>query len=240
MKKIVVCVAGFAVLLREDFSWQGSPVYLNEADISLQIAESVKIADQYNATCLVASGGETRPAFPNYTEAESIIRYARDEGLASTPWVEEPYARDSAENVAYSICAAVECFQSLPDRFVFASFEIKRDRFELQRDAMKAPFQIDFAGLAPQFSSYSEVNASGESWASREALNFEEARRDPLLRGQRFAKKRADRTPRSPQGVPLSEEEYRALILKAYPTMTEFLQSWWSGDSLVWPTQRLR
>lgn len=98
------------------------------------IQRGVAIAASDNASLLVFSGGETRAAAGPRSEASSYWEAADALGWYGRPAVRgrsllEVHARDSFENLLFSLCRFREASGRYPSRVTVVSFGFKRRRF---------------------------------------------------------------------------------------------------------------
>jgi len=87
------------------------------------------------------SGGQTHREVGRISEAESYVNAARYLGLRNyrNAAVEE-FARDSYENVLFSLCRFKQLVGKYPEKFIVIGFEFKRERFENEhRQAIRFP-----------------------------------------------------------------------------------------------------
>lgn len=104
------------------------------------VAAGVEIASADPSALLVFSGGQTRAAAGPRSEAASYVSLAMRENMlpsASLPWsrvATEEYARDSLENLTFSLCRFYEVAGHMPERVTVVSFPHKERRYsELHR-----------------------------------------------------------------------------------------------------------
>ena len=124
------------------------------------------IAAQDPSALLIFSGGETRPAAGPRSEAQSYWMVAElskwwqhdvDDTAGGGQWSvrsrtsTEEFARDSYENLLFSICRFHELTQRYPEAVTVVGFTFKRDRFvQLHAPAIRyPPSQLSYAGLDP-------------------------------------------------------------------------------------------
>ena len=133
----LLIVAGHAIYQSKE--WHGGftgedRYYEGHVLDGLEIARS----GGYEAICF--SGGRTRdrdPKFPRHvtnSEAEGMIEFAQDMGcIGSRPphVLAECYARDSFENVFFSILCFYHHFSAWPSRLGVVSWKFKAVRFYL-------------------------------------------------------------------------------------------------------------
>ncbi|KAF0556076.1 cytoplasm protein [Gigaspora margarita] len=154
----LVIVAGHAIFLgnglekvEQDDNWiledfqKGGHVrtFLNH------IKKGIELAQQNTKALLVFSGGQTRPAAGPMSEAQSYYTLAQKFNLFSAEenshliidrMTTEEYARDSYENLLFSICRFREVTGHYPRNITVIGFEFKRKRFlDIHRAAIKFP-----------------------------------------------------------------------------------------------------
>lgn len=150
--KNLIIVAGHAVYVAENFddplsdsSWclqefqKGEPPFYIE-----HIYHSVELANKDKESLLIFSGGQTRKDAGPKSEAQSYWLIAdhykwwfrTNVKLRTTT---EEFARDSFENVLFSICRFKEATESYPEKITVVSWAFKKERFELHRRAIKFP-----------------------------------------------------------------------------------------------------
>jgi len=114
------------------------------------IETGVRLAAQDERMLLLFSGGQTREAAGRHSEADSYYRVAAE---AYTWWNmtevspslagrvdKESYARDSFENVLFSICRFRQLVGQYPSEITIVSFPFKEYRFShLHREALRFP-----------------------------------------------------------------------------------------------------
>mmetsp|Transcript_15873 Transcript_15873/g.47347 ORF Transcript_15873/g.47347 Transcript_15873/m.47347 type:complete len:351 (-) Transcript_15873:38-1090(-) len=142
---------------------------------------------------LVFSGGQTRPDAGPRSEAQSYWLLSEHFDWwrtgAGGRAVTEEFARDSFENLLFSLCRFKEVAGAYPQRVTVVSFDFKERRFvELHAPALGLPpAHFDFAGVAPRSPKFdADAAAAGEAAA---AAAF---RADPYgCAGDLWTKKRA-------------------------------------------------
>ncbi|CAG8774507.1 25326_t:CDS:2, partial [Racocetra persica] len=128
----------------EDFQKGGAvKTFLNH------IRKGVELTQQNTKALLVFSGGQTRPAAGPRSEAQSYYVLAQTLNLLSAEenshlildrMTTEEYARDSYENLLFSICRFKEVTGHYPQNVIVVGFKFKRERFlDLHRAAIKFP-----------------------------------------------------------------------------------------------------
>ena len=114
----------------------------------------------------------------------------------------EEFARDSYENLLFSICRFREVTGHYPSKVTVVGFSFKKARFsDLHRAAIKFPLEHFFyVGVDPE--NPKDPNGGGSGSGSREAaMKGEQARsvipysKDPYGCGEELQKKREERNP---------------------------------------------
>lgn len=179
---------------------------------------SRKVAIDYGAdsTLIIFSGGATRevPRGPK-SEANCYYRIA-DTFLKHTDvkMATEPFARDSLENVLFSLARFHQLARRFPSRIAVISFAVKGARFELHRDDLGiVSTAFDFLGIG---------NPAGYTDAQcRENDAVAEYQEDPYGTKGDSAKKRRRR---DPYGVSTRDRPYKDT--PRYPYFPETEQLW--------------
>lgn len=148
----LIIVAGHAVYVADNFdqpeadaSWclqsfqKGEPPFYIE-----HIERGVELANADPKSLLVFSGGETRLEAGRRSEAESYLRLAEHYNWWQKPDVKsrattETFARDSFENLLFSICRFRLCAGRYPQTITVVSWAFKARRFDLHRQAIRFP-----------------------------------------------------------------------------------------------------
>eukprot|EP00850_Spirogloea_muscicola_P017928 SM000159S01759 [mRNA] locus=s159:59407:61012:- [translate_table: standard] len=109
------------------------------------IRTGVEAAAGDNAALLIFSGGQTRSAAGPRSEAQSYWTVADTHDWFGQPEVAaraltEEFARDSLENLLFSVCRFHELTGAYPNNITVVSYDFKRARFaELHREALGFP-----------------------------------------------------------------------------------------------------
>mmetsp|Transcript_69908 Transcript_69908/g.138523 ORF Transcript_69908/g.138523 Transcript_69908/m.138523 type:complete len:358 (-) Transcript_69908:188-1261(-) len=163
----LIMVAGHAVYkaasrtaddVRREESWYLEPFQHGQLGTMItHIRRGVELAAADNASLLIFSGGETRIAAGPRSEARSYWEAADALDWFGTPQVRERsvlevHARDSFENLLFSLCRFYEASGRYPSRVTVVSFGFKRRRFlELHRAALRLPrSHFDYVGVDPR------------------------------------------------------------------------------------------
>ena len=148
----LVIVAGHAVYTGTDFetpsedkNWWLQEFQKGEPAAYIEHIEAgVAEASQDEASLLVFSGGQTRAEAGPKSEALSYWQIADVKDWFCYDSVKqrattEEYARDSLENLLFSIRRFQECSGSLPQRVTVVGWSFKSERFDLHRHALGIP-----------------------------------------------------------------------------------------------------
>jgi hypothetical protein len=167
--------------------------------IHSHIEEGIAIASSDPKSLLIFSGGQTRQEVGPMSEAASYYYYAKHYHLlpsssslsssSSTPPIHlEEYARDSYENILFSICRFYELTSAYPDHITVVGFDFKSKRFtEIIRRAIRfSSRSFHYFGIQPNLQLFHYDNA-----VRGEAMVFESLAKDmygcntPDLRNKR-------------------------------------------------------
>lgn len=164
--------AAFRSAGEEDGAWklldyqekQGLP-----AIISSHISSAINISRNDMKSILLFSGGETRLDAGPISEGLSYYIFSKRSGwiggsLEGRVYVEE-YARDSFENLLFSLCRFREITGQYPERVTIVGFDFKQHRYEtLHREAVDFPVDLfTYVGLRPASADFDhEAAAAGE------------------------------------------------------------------------------
>jgi len=170
-----------------------------EAFVS-HIAEGIRLAKEDQQALLLFSGGQTRPNAGPVSEALSYFQVAEHLGwtrgeVGGRIGLEE-YARDSFENVLFSLCRFNELAGFYPDHVTVVGFEFKRQRFEeLHRLALRIePSKFHYRGVNPNSNRFQRHLHALERW--EKSVSLEPFRTDPYgCREQVLVRKRLERNP---------------------------------------------
>jgi hypothetical protein len=199
----LIVVAGHAIYVAPDFknvaddkSWvlqeiqQGEPPFYME-----HMRRGVELAASDPKALLVFSGGQTRGDVTTgpRSEAQSYWILSNHhhwwgEGLVAGRATTEEFARDSFENLLFSILRFHECTGRYPKSITVVSWAFKEERFGLHRDAICWPGE-DFAFVGPN----NPVDLEGALTGERQAIAAFAA--DPLGTGDDLVGKRARLNP---------------------------------------------
>jgi hypothetical protein len=150
-----VIVAGHSVMRlnklsiadKDDSSWYLLGYQINQGFsgiISSHIQRGIKIANDDVKSLLLFSGGQTRRDVGPTSEAASYYYLAIEKKWIKNSMIPrvylEEYARDSFENLLFSICRFREITGKYPKKITVVGFDFKEDRYtELHRHALGFP-----------------------------------------------------------------------------------------------------
>jgi hypothetical protein len=154
---IVACHAAFkgSVLLplkdpADDNNWVLLPFQKGEPKYYLaHIKHGIKLLSKKEDSILLFSGGNTRKNAGNWTEANSYLESSlyfnlwknstKDiNDLKKRIFLEE-YARDSFENLLFSICRFNEITSNYPEKITLISWSFKKERFIFHSSCINYP-----------------------------------------------------------------------------------------------------
>lgn len=198
-----VKISKISSALKEDNAWyllsyqreQGFP-----SIIMSHISRGIRLASEDTRSMLIFSGGQTRKDVGPISEAASYYFVARENKLLGNQLVErvylEEYARDSFENVLFSICRYREITGKYPSRISVVGFDFKGPRFtRIHRRAISFPeSNFSYVGIRPSNNNFDYSRAkNGETEAvmsfvndlygcSDDSLSSKRKKRDPFSR----------------------------------------------------------
>ncbi|XP_057442840.1 uncharacterized protein C57A10.07 isoform X2 [Lotus japonicus] len=163
------------------------------------IREGVEIAAKDEAALLLFSGGETRKDAGPRSEGQSYWAVADSKGWfgkeESVKWraLTEEHARDSFENLLFSVCRFRELTGAYPQNITVVSYDFKEERFaHLHRSAMGFPESRFFYAGTPATSNAKAAALKGEElvrtqflrdpYGCRGSLYHKKLKRDPFHR----------------------------------------------------------
>lgn len=186
---------------RED-SWFLEPYQKHPgqaATFLTHIKEGVEIAGKDEGALLLFSGGETRKDAGPRSEAQSYWAIAeskgwfgKDESVRSRSLTEE-HARDSFENLLFSVCRFRELTGTYPQNITVVSYDFKEERFaQLHRSALGFPEGRFFFSGTPATPTAREAAVKGEAsvryqfqedpYGCLGSLHVKRLKRDPFHR----------------------------------------------------------
>ena len=198
--------------------------------IKSHIEKGIELIADDPSSILLFSGGETRRDVGPISEALSYYMLANiknwlPKSLQSRVFLEE-FAKDSFENLLFSICRFKEVTKHYPTKITVVGFNFKSKRFtELHRSALSFPLNnFTYVGLHPQNPAFNHKSAeAGEHVA---VLEFQT---DPYGCHAELLEKRVKRNPFS-RSAPyvLSCPEIEPLFTWCEPTLFD------KPESLPW------
>lgn len=155
---IVACHAIFVGNSRNDIyddnKWilfpfqKGEPKYYVE-----HLKEGIKLLSEKENSILIISGGKTRQEALNLSEAVSYYNIAELENwfgfvnVKERTFLEE-YARDSFENLLFSICRYYQLFKSMPEKNILITWKFKEERYDFHRKSIGIEdYEYEFIGV---------------------------------------------------------------------------------------------
>ncbi|KAI5394302.1 uncharacterized protein C57A10.07 [Lathyrus oleraceus] len=187
------------------------------------IEEGIEIVDKDESALLLFSGGETRKDAGPRSEAQSYWAVADFKGWfgkeESVKWrsLTEEHARDSFENLLFSVCRFRELTGTYPQNITVVSYDFKESRFaNLHRSAIGFPESRFFYAGTPATTNTVAAALKGEELVRTQFL------RDPYgCRGSLYHKKlKRDPFHRSipyPKGCPEMQALFRYCGPAPYP-----------------------
>ncbi|PKA57460.1 hypothetical protein AXF42_Ash013648 [Apostasia shenzhenica] len=163
------------------------------------IEVGVEIATQDESALLLFSGGETRKDAGPRSEAQSYWSVAETKGWFGKSnnvrdrALTEEHARDSFENLLFSVCRFRELTGSYPKNITVVSYDFKRERFSrLHRSAIGFPEERFFYFGTPASPTSREAAMKGEEIVRAQfqvdpfgctgSLHYKRLKRDPFHR----------------------------------------------------------
>ncbi|KAI9506432.1 hypothetical protein BX070DRAFT_240584 [Coemansia spiralis] len=137
-------------------SWQLLKMQQGEVGAFMaHIGKGVEMVKEHDSALLIFSGGKTRLRAGSYSEAQGYWAAADRMGWLTKDVYRrvftEEYARDSYENVLFSVARFREITGRYPDRITVVGFDFKRERFlDLHRKALRYPkIRFNYIGINP-------------------------------------------------------------------------------------------
>jgi hypothetical protein len=173
----LVVVAGHSVMRLsrmqsagyDERSWYLLPYQLGQGFptiITSHVQKGIDLTRQDVRALLIFSGGQTRADVGPLSEAASYYYLAEQNGwllgdLKQRVFLEE-YARDSYENLLFSICRFRELTGGFPTRITVIGFDFKSQRFnDIHRHAIGFPVdQFTYVGMRPTPTSFDHSKAA--------------------------------------------------------------------------------
>ncbi|KAF5749102.1 hypothetical protein HS088_TW04G01064 [Tripterygium wilfordii] len=163
------------------------------------IEEGIESASKDDGALLLFSGGETRKDAGPRSEAQSYWTVAESRGWfgkeESVRWraLTEEHARDSFENLLFSVCRFREVTGAYPQNITVVSYDFKEERFaHLHRLAIRFPESRFFYSGTPASSTSKKAALQGEAlvraqfqedpYGCKGSLKRKKVRRDPFHR----------------------------------------------------------
>lgn len=132
--------------------------------ITSHVKKGVDMARQDFSSLLIFSGGQTRRDVGPTSEAASYYYLADQKGwlngIKDRVYLEE-YARDSYENLLFSMCRYREVTGNYPGRVIVIGFDFKFKRFaDLHRKAIDFPLSsFSYVGMKPEVNAFDHSRA---------------------------------------------------------------------------------
>ncbi|RDX70217.1 hypothetical protein CR513_50562, partial [Mucuna pruriens] len=236
----LVMVAGHSVYtssscgkIDEEESWFLESYQRNPgqaATFVTHIHEGIEVAARDDFALLLFSGGETRRDAGPRSEAQSYWAVADSKGWygkeASVKWraLTEEHARDSFENLLFSICRFRELTGTYPQNITVVSYDFKEKRFaQLHRSAIRFPESRFFYAGTPATSNARAGALKGEKlvrtqferdpYGCQGSLYHKKLKRDPFHRSIPY-----------PNGCPEIEALFRYCGSTPYPRALPWTQ----------------
>lgn len=159
------------------------------------IRRAIEEASNDSKSLLIFSGGQTRPGVGLRTEAQSYFNAAEQLGYFQKYGsnnifdrsISENFARDSLENVMFSICRFKEVVGHYPRKVTVVGFPFKGPRFlELHRKAVNFPVE-NFKYIGVEVSGYDQTSIVDDAYA--------DFKKDIYGCGKKLFEKRLTRNP---------------------------------------------
>ena len=197
--RTAILVAGHSIVrdwtrLESDEGWFLLDFQRGEATRYIEHARrGVELAAADPAALLLFTGGQSRAAAGPRSEAHSYFGVAEHHGWwgfedVSQRVATEEFARDSFENLLFSLARFKELTGGYPEHVTLVGWEFKRERFHLHREAIRWPqsrFHYDGPNNPPDL----------EPAVAAEARARDRYRVDPYSASAEFQAKRAERNP---------------------------------------------
>ncbi|KAM6542520.1 hypothetical protein CsatB_006967 [Cannabis sativa] len=229
----LVMVAGHSIYtsngcgkVDEENSWFLEPYQKNPGQAATflsHIEGGVELAAKDENSLLLFSGGETRKDAGPRSEAQSYWAIAESKGwfgkgenIKSRALTEE-HARDSFENLLFSVCRFRELTGTYPQNITVVSYDFKAERFsQLHRSALGFPESRFFFLGTPATSSARAAAEKGEALVRTQFKEDPYGCRGSLLR-KKLGRDPFHRTIPYPIGCPEIEGLFRYCGTDPYP-----------------------
>ncbi|KAH0434500.1 hypothetical protein IEQ34_026804 [Dendrobium chrysotoxum] len=176
----LVMVAGHSIYISStcgkfdsEDSWFLEPYQKHPGQAATFIAhikEGAEIAAQDESALLLFSGGETRNGAGPRSEAQSYWAVAEAKGWfgkgnnVKNRALTEEHARDSFENLLFSVCRFRELTGSYPQNITVVSYDFKKERFsDLHRSSIRFPEERFFFVGTPTTPGSKDAAMAGEA-----------------------------------------------------------------------------
>lgn len=187
------------------------------------IQEGVEIAARDDSALLLFSGGETRKDAGPRSEAQSYWAVADFKGWfgkeENVKWraLTEEHARDSFENLLFSVCRFRELTGTYPQNITVVSYDFKEERFaHLHRSAIGFPESRFFYAGTPATSNAKAAALKGEELVRTQFLRDPYGCRRPLY-DKKLKRDPFHRSIPYPNGCPEIEALFRYCGPTPYP-----------------------
>ena len=209
-----------------DASWVG--IFEREGECYVKHAEQgVMIAGSDQSSLVVFSGGQTREAAGRRSEGSSYLEIAKAADWWGHPdlssrAVAEEFARDSFENLLFSLALFRKETERWPEMLTVVGWKFKAKRFDLHRQALKWPkASFRYVGVNDPSGAALDAATSGEK------IKTDAVTRDLFLTGSEWNSQRELRDPFQ-RGHP-----YRGVDPQLDPVF-EYLDRFALNASLPW------
>ena len=160
----LVVVPGHAIYFGNN-QWGGAfavpeRIYDETPLLGAHIEAGVKYAEEASGSLLVFSGGQTRKECGQISEAFGYMQYAKEHlGLSKieSRITTEEFARDSFENVLFSIHRFWQWTKNWPDKVIVLGYGFKKERFEYHAEYLNNKLEKFKIGVGFEFE-YRGVN----------------------------------------------------------------------------------
>ena len=206
MASSLIIVPGHAIF--ENKEWHGG-FYGDTNYFETHVSDGIRLWKEKGYTALAFSGGRTRPSEDlKNSEAEGMLEFARGAGLLESgeDVLLESFARDSFENVFFSLLLFHKEYGAWPEKVGIASWPFKTGRFKAIAAVLKLPaFEYYPSGELKDAELVEKFRKINEEYDAK-------MKEDPLHRSSDFAATRMQRVP--PEFK--DNESYLAAVKHAY------------------------